>query len=48
MAAEEGHKDIVECLVDKGADINIKNNNGVMYIIFYYMQLTTTPDSISS
>ena len=47
MAAEEGHKDIVECLVDKGADINIKNNDGVKYITFCYMQLITTPDFIS-
>ena len=29
MAAEGGHKEIVECLVDEGADINIKNNDGV-------------------
>ena len=29
QAAHKGHVDIVECLVDKGADINIKDKNGV-------------------
>ena len=47
MAAEEVHKDIVECLVDNGTDINIKNNDGVKCITFYYMQLITTPGFIS-
>ena len=29
LAAEEGHADAVQCLVDNGADINIKDINGV-------------------
>ena len=29
MAAEGGHEEMVRLLVDKGADINIKDNNGV-------------------
>lgn len=28
LAAREGHPDIVRILVDKGADINIKDKNG--------------------
>ena len=29
MAAREGYKDTVEYLVDEGADVSIKNNDGV-------------------
>ena len=29
VAAEEGHTDSVQCLIDKGAEINIKDNAGV-------------------
>ena len=29
MAVEGGHKDMVEYLVDKGADINITDQSGV-------------------
>ena len=29
MAAEGGHEEMVRCLVDEGADINIKDENGV-------------------
>ena len=29
MAAEGGHTDTVQCLIDKGAGINIKNDGGV-------------------
>jgi len=29
MAARNGHTDTVQCLIDKGAGINIKNNDGV-------------------
>ena len=29
MAAEKGHLDVVECLVDSGADIHIQDSRGV-------------------
>ena len=33
MAAERGHMDLVRYLVDRGADINIKDKNGVLYSV---------------
>ena len=35
MAAEEGHLDVVECLVDSKADINIQDNWGVSNTSLY-------------
>ena len=35
MAAERGHKDIVKYLVEKGADINIKDRDGVSKPFYY-------------
>ena len=33
MAAEGGNIEIVRCLIDKGADINVKDNNGVSILL---------------
>ena len=33
MAAEGGHKEMVRCLADSGADINVTDNNGVSTVL---------------
>lgn len=29
MAAQEGHEDCVEMLIERGADVNVPANNGI-------------------
>ena len=29
LAADNGHTDTVQCLIEKGADVNIKDDDGV-------------------
>ena len=35
-AAKKGHSNIVEFLVEKGADVNAKSNNGVQYYFIHF------------
>ena len=43
VAAEKGDRlDIVECLLDKGADINIRDSNGVSETILHINDPTGT------
>ena len=37
VAATEGRVNIVECLIKKGADTNVKNFAGVSEIIYMYI-----------
>ncbi len=36
LAAKEGHTDIVNILIQLGADVNIKNNVSYIIFIIYY------------
>ena len=42
LAAESGHIKILNYLVDKGADVNIQDDNGV--IILYYTNVGRLAD----
>ena len=47
MAAEGGHEEMVRFLVDKGADINIKDNNGVSILPRVNYSITSLIQGVS-